>query len=75
VIGGDPLTVEVQLLTPDMAPYGKPATIDVRSTAYSRAAAYVVAAAFLAIAVFVVVGVTRRISKARAARTPGDLGT
>lgn len=75
VVGGDPLTVEVQLLTPDMAPYGKPATIQVRSTAYSRAAAYVVAAAFLAIAVFVVVGVTRRIHKARSTRTPGDLGT
>jgi hypothetical protein len=75
VVGGDPLSVQVQLLTPDMAPYGKPATIEVRSTAYSRAAAYVVAAAFVAIAVFVVVGVTRRIHKARTARSSGDLGT
>jgi hypothetical protein len=71
VIGGDPLTVDVQLLTPDLAPYGRPATIQLVSTAYSRAAAWVVAAAFVAILVFVVVGVTRRIHKARTAR-PDD---
>jgi hypothetical protein len=75
VIGGDPLAVDVQILTPEMAPYGKPARIEVTSTAYSRAAAWVVAVAFLAIVVFVVVGVTRRIAKARAARTGSDLGT
>lgn len=71
VIGGDPLSVDVQLLTPDLTPYGKPATIELVSTAYSRAAAWVVAAAFVAILVFVVFGVTRRIHKARTTR-PDD---
>jgi hypothetical protein len=73
VIGGDPLDVQVQLLTPEGAAYGRPARIEVTSTAYSRAAAWVVAAAFLAIAVFVVVGVTRRIHKARATRSAENL--
>jgi len=63
--------VDVQLLTPDLTPYGKPATIELVSTAYSRAAAWVVAAAFVAILVFVVFGVTRRIHKARTTR-PDD---
>ena len=75
VVGGDPLTVDVQLLGPEGESYGKPATITVTSTAYARAAAWVVAAAFLAILVFVVVGVTRRIRKAQAARGPSGLGT
>jgi len=72
VIGGDPLTVDVQLLTPDSAPYGEPARIELVSTAYSRAAAWVVAAAFVAILVFVVVGVTRRIHKARSSRSSDE---
>jgi hypothetical protein len=72
VIGGDPLQVDVQLLTPEMAPYGKPARIELLSTAYSRAAAWVVAAAFVAIVIFVVVGVTRRIHKARSPRADAD---
>ena len=74
VIGGDPLMVDVQLLTPDATPYGEPARIELVSTAYSRAAAWVVAAAFVAILVFVVVGVTRRIHKARSSRSSDDLG-
>ncbi len=73
VIGGDPLTVSVQLLNPDGVDYGDPAMITVASTAYARAAAWVVAAAFLAIVVFVIVGVTRRIRKARLERTAPDL--
>ncbi|MBK9739048.1 MAG: hypothetical protein IPO93_05980 [Actinobacteria bacterium] len=74
VVGGDPLTVNVQLLTPEMTPYGKPARITVTSTAYARAASWVVAAAFVAIVVFVVVGVTRRIRKAQEGRVHSDLG-
>ncbi len=72
VVGGDPLTVEVQLLDAQQGAYGKPALITVSSTAYARAAAWVVAAAFLAILVFVVVGVTRRINRARASRSRAD---
>lgn len=73
VVGGDPLTVEVQLLDAEQAAYGKPALITVSSTAYARAAAWVVALAFVAILVFVVVGVTRRIRKAQANRPRADL--
>ena len=73
VVGGDPLTVEVQLLDAEQAAYDRPALITVSSTAYARAAAWVVAVAFFAILVFVVVGVTRRIRKAQAARPRGDL--
>lgn len=75
VIGGDPLTVEVQLLDAEQLAYSKPALISVSSTAYARAAAWVVAVAFIAILVFVLVGVTRRIRKAQASRTNDDLGT
>lgn len=74
VVGGDPLTVEVQLLDAEQVAYGKPALISVSSTAYARAAAWVVAVAFVAILVFVVVGVTRRIRKAHASRPDPDLG-
>lgn len=65
VIGGDPLTVRVQLLTPEGDPFGEPERITLGSTAYARAAAWVVGLAFAAIAVFVVFGVTRRILNAR----------
>lgn len=74
VVGGDPLSVEVQLLTPEGEDYGRPAPITLASTAYARAAAWVVAAAFIAIVIFVIVGVTRRIRKAHAARTDPGLG-
>jgi hypothetical protein len=65
VVGGDPLNVAIQLLSPDGADYGQPTNITVTSTAYARAAAWVVVAAFVAIVVFVIVGVTRRIHAAR----------
>jgi hypothetical protein len=74
VIGGDPLTVDVQLLGPEGQSYGQSATITVESTAYARAAAWVVAASFVAILVFVVFGVVRRIRKVQAARGSPDLG-
>ena len=69
VIGGDPLPVNIQILTPDGAKYGVPSGITLTSTAYSRAAGWVVGAAFLAILIFVVVGVTRRIWKAQRSQT------
>lgn len=69
VIGGEPLSVDVQLLGPDGQDYGAPATITVMSTAYARAASWVVAAAFIAIVVFVIVGVIRRIHKAQSSRS------
>lgn len=72
VIGGDPLPVNIQILTPEGEKYGIPSTITLASTAYSRAASWVVAAAFAAIIVFVVVGVTRRIWKARRSQRAGN---
>ncbi|MBI1349584.1 MAG: hypothetical protein GC156_00525 [Actinomycetales bacterium] len=71
VVGGEPLLVDVQLLSPEGDPYGDPPTITVVSTAYARAASWVVAAAFVAIVIFVIVGVLRRIHEARAARKDG----
>ena len=68
VVGGEPLPVEVQLLSPDSEDYGTPARITLVSTAYARAASWVVAAAFVAIVIFVIVGVTRRIHAAQVAR-------
>lgn len=61
VIGGDPLTTRVQLLTPEGDRYGVPSRVTLSSTAYARAASWVVIAAFIAIGVFVVVGITRRV--------------
>ena len=76
VIAGDPLTVRVQLLTPEGAPFGESEAITLGSTAYARAAAWVVGLAFAAIAVFVVVGVTRRIMRVRrAASAPAGTGS
>ena len=72
VIGGEPLGVAVQLLTPAGARYGTPATISLVSTAYARAAGWVVAVAFLALAAFVVIGITRRIKRVHSSRTPSS---
>lgn len=65
VVGGEPLTVEVQLLTPAGTDYGVPARISLTSTAYARAAAGVMVAAFAGIAIFVFVGIVRRIRTVR----------
>lgn len=65
VIGGEPLDVRVQLLTPSGERYGSAGTISVVSTAYARVASWVVLAAFAALAVFVLVGVVQRVRRAR----------
>jgi hypothetical protein len=75
IIGGEPLTVKVQLLTPAGVSYGPAGSISLVSTAYSRAAGWVIAAAFLAIAVFVIVGITRRILGARRGKAVPPSGT
>jgi hypothetical protein len=64
VVGGRTLSAGVQLLTPDGQNFGRPARIELVSTAYARAAAWVIGAAFAAIVLFVVVGITRRVHKA-----------
>ena len=70
VIGGEPLRVSVQILTPAGARYGAPATISLVSTAYSRAAGWVGAVAFIALAAFVIIGITRRIRRVHSSRAP-----
>jgi hypothetical protein len=74
VIGGEPLRVSVQLLTPAGARYGAPATISLVSTAYARAAGWVVAVAFIALAVFVIIGITRRIRRVHSSRSVNGSG-
>jgi hypothetical protein len=64
VVGGRTLSAGVQLLTPQGQDFGRPARIELVSTAYARAAAWVIGAAFVAIVLFVVVGITRRVHKA-----------
>jgi hypothetical protein len=64
VVGGRTLSAGVQLLTPQGQDFGRPARIELVSTAYARAAAWVIGAAFAAIVIFVVVGITRRVHKA-----------
>jgi hypothetical protein len=64
VVGGRTLSAGVQLLTPEGQDFGRPARIELVSTAYARAAAWVIGAAFVAIVLFVVVGITRRVHKA-----------
>ena len=65
VLGSEPLDVDVQLLTPQGAVYGRPAVISLGTTAYARAAAWVMGLAFAGLAVFVIIGVVRRIRAAR----------
>jgi hypothetical protein len=64
VVGGRTLNAGVQLLTPEGQDFGRPARIELVSTAYARAAAWVIGAAFAAIVLFVVVGISRRVHKA-----------
>jgi hypothetical protein len=73
VVGGGPLPVDVQLLTPEGEPYGPPVRIELRSTAYARAAAWVAGGAFLLLAVFVGTGVARRVRTSARARGSGTV--
>lgn len=75
VLGGEALTVDVQLRTRNGLDYGEPAQIVLTSTAYARAAAWVMGVAFLGIAIFVVIGVARRIRHARGAERSNGSGS
>ena len=63
VIGGGPVPVTLQLITPGGADFGQPVSVELRSTAYARAATWVVVAALGVIAIFIVVGIIRRIRR------------
>lgn len=60
LVGSGQLRVSAQLLTPQGSPYGRPTTVDLGTTAYSRAAAWVVGSAFLLLCLMIVVTFVRR---------------
>jgi hypothetical protein len=68
VIGGDALTVSVQLTDPSGAAFGEPASLELRTTAYSRAALWVAVGAAVILVLLVIFDIVRR-GRARHART------
>jgi hypothetical protein len=68
VIGSGTLPVRLHLTTPTGRPYGQPARVEVRTTAYSRAAGYVVSGAFVILAFLLGMNFVRR----RRAAVGGD---
>ena len=67
VIGGEALTVEVQLTDPAGNPFGAAVALELRTTAYSRAALWVAIAAAAVLVLLVVFDIVRR---ARGRRRP-----
>jgi uncharacterized protein YfaS (alpha-2-macroglobulin family) len=67
VVGGDALTVAVQLTDPTGKPFGEPVALELRTTAYSRAALWVAVAAAAALILLVVYDIVRR-ARQRGAR-------
>lgn len=74
VIGNGELTVDVQLTNVQGDPYGKPAGVVLRSTAYAQAASWVVGIAFLLLTGLLAMNSIRRRRQARVdrANTVGD---
>ena len=72
VVGGDALTVAVQLTDPTGMPFGEPVALELRTTAYSRAALWVAIAAAAILALLVVYDIVRRARQrgARSGETP-----
>jgi hypothetical protein len=76
VVGSGDVTVQVQLTTSDGRPYGTPATLVVRSTAYARAAGWVVGGLLaLLVALLAVNFVRRRRPRAPSAPPAADTTT
>lgn len=71
IIGGDALTVAVQLTDPAGVPFGEPVALELRTTAYSRAALWVAIAAAVALALLVVFDIVRR-ARQRSAHRRGS---
>jgi hypothetical protein len=73
VVGSGPVTVAIQLLTPDGQVFGEPVVTSVQSAAYASAALWVVSGLFGILVVLLGVNfVRRRRPAARAAETPED---
>lgn len=70
VIGGDALTVSVQLTDPAGKPFGQPVALELRTTAYSRAALWVAIAAAAILILLVIFDIVRR-ARQRRGRTSG----
>ena len=60
VVGGEALTVSVQLTDPSGRAFGEPQSLELRTTAYSRAALWVAIAAAVVLALLVVYDIVRR---------------
>jgi len=60
VIGSDALTVSIQLTDPSGSAFGAPASLELRTTAYSRAALWVAVAAAILLVILVVFDIARR---------------
>jgi hypothetical protein len=60
VIGGDALTVSVQLTDPAGVAFGEPVALELRTTAYSRAALWVAVAAAAVLVLLVIFDIVRR---------------
>jgi hypothetical protein len=67
VVGGDALTVRVQLTDPAGTPFGEPVALELRTTAYSRAALWVAVAAAAVLILLVIYDIVRR-SRGRRAK-------
>ena len=60
VVGGEALTVSVQLTDPSGQAFGEPVSLELRTTAYSRAALWVAVAAAAVLILLVVYDIVRR---------------
>lgn len=66
IVGGEALTVAVQLTDTTGAPFGEPVALELRTTAYSRAALWVAVAAAVVLVLLVVFDIVRRARQRRA---------
>jgi hypothetical protein len=71
VVGGEALTVSVQLTDPSGRAFGEPASLELRTTAYSRAALWVAVAAAVVLVLLVVFDIVRRARQRGARRAEG----
>lgn len=68
IVGGEALTVNVQLTDARGEAFGEPVALELRTTAYSRAALWVAIAAAVVLALLVVFDIVRRSRQRRAAQ-------
>ena len=69
IVGGEALTVAVQLTDPEGNPFGEAVSLELRTTAYSRAALWVAVGAAVVLLLLVIYDVVRRARQRRGRRT------